>query len=71
VLSFNSPEHENYASYSATHGEGRGSNGQVDLPVKNIDEIVQQLQLKKVDVLKMDIEGSENEVVEKLVTTSL
>lgn len=65
VLSFNAPEHEGYASYSATHSSS-SSNTQIDLPVKNIDEIFKRLQLDKVDVLKMDIEGSENEVIESM-----
>ena len=69
TLVFNAPENPDFASYSTV----RASEGTktIELSVKDLPTIVQEFNLKKVDVLKMDIEGSENEVVAKLVESDL
>ena len=66
TLTFNAPAEEGFASWSATHSMSDAEAKTVSLPVKSYGAIHQQLGLDVVDVLKMDIEGSENEVVEFL-----
>jgi FkbM family methyltransferase len=66
TLTFNAPVEEGFASWSATHSIGDAGAKAVSLPVKSYGAIYDDLGLDTVDVLKMDIEGSENEVVEFL-----
>ena len=69
VLTFNAPENEGFASWSATH-QG-ASEKTISLPVKSLASIAKELNLETIDVLKMDIEGSENEVIDSLVSSEL
>ena len=64
-LTFDVPANRDHASYSATaNREGAQT---VSLPVKRIETIFNELALEKIDVLKMDIEGSENSVIADLL----
>jgi FkbM family methyltransferase len=66
TLRFAAPENEAHVSYSAaTVPEGQHL---VDLPVHPIDWFMEELGHSHVDYLKMDIEGSEYEVVTDLVS---
>ena len=64
VLTFNAPANPDFASYSTVHAASGGRN--IELPVKDLETIVSETSIDKIDVLKMDIEGSENEVIEML-----
>ena len=67
MLTFNAPAEEGFASWSATHSENDSAAAKtISLPVQSYSSIHQELGLNVVDVLKMDIEGSENEVIESL-----
>lgn len=65
-LSFTAPSEPGYVSYSSTSGsiENRQS---ISLPVKRLATLIDDMGLSQIDILKMDIEGSENEVIEQLV----
>lgn len=65
TITFFAPSNPNFASWSATSDAGNRS-AKVELPVKSIDFLIRELDLKIIDVLKMDIEGSENEVIDSL-----
>lgn len=69
VLTFNAPENPAFASYSTVHSENGAQ--RVELPVKDLATIIEDLQIDYIDVLKMDIEGSENEVVSALANSTL
>ena len=69
VISFCAPANSEYASYSAVHAAD--GTRKVELPVKDLETIVETHDIKKIDVLKMDIEGSENEVIATLAKSSI
>lgn len=69
TITFNAPENPDFASYSATHENA--SQKKVVLPVKDLNTLVSELSLERIDVLKMDIEGSENEVIDRLVNSTV
>ncbi len=72
VLTFTAPSAENFASWSATHREGPSEDVEtVALPVESLEAVCERLQLSDIDVLKMDIEGSENEVIESLESSKI
>ena len=68
VITFNAPTNPDFASYSAVQSKGTDT---VELPVKSLETIVSEFSIEKIDVLKMDIEGSENEVIEKLAVSKV
>lgn len=69
TIEFNAPENPDFASYSATHESN--SEKKVVLPVKDLESLVDELKLDRIDVLKMDIEGSENEVIDRMVNSTV
>lgn len=74
TITFNAPENPEYASYSATHEfstSGTDNQKKIVLPVKDLNTLVSELSLERIDVLKMDIEGSENEVIESLKDSAI
>ena len=59
------PSNEEYVSGSVIAHDGvRG--GEIQVEMKSLKTIMQQLGHEKIDILKMDIEGSEFKVIEKL-----
>lgn len=65
TLRFAAPENDAHVSYTAAkHSEGRGL---IELPVHPVDWFMRELGHTHVDYLKMDIEGSEYEVITDLV----
>lgn len=66
ILEFSVPKEEGFASYSSVE-ELNPANETVQLPVKRISTVLSELKLVDVDILKMDIEGSEYEVIQDLV----
>ena len=60
VLRFEEPELGHHVSFSATTNSGRPS---VSLPVKRLPSITRDLGDPHIELLKMDIEGSEYEVI--------
>tara|TARA_B110000008_G_C16945480_1_gene554233 strand:- start:1256 stop:1948 length:693 start_codon:yes stop_codon:yes gene_type:complete len=41
----------------------------LSITIKDISEVIQELQIKKIDLLKLNIEGSEYELLERLIET--
>jgi len=66
VLRFHAPANPNFISHSAVHHQGT-SNAVIELPVKCLDTILRELGTDKIDILKMDIEGSEYGVIPTVV----
>lgn len=44
---------------------------EIKIKVKDISEVIKELGLKKIDLLKLNIEGSEYDLLEKLIETDL
>jgi FkbM family methyltransferase len=51
--------------------EGAGDGIAVDVPVKRIPTIMSELGIRKIDILKMDIEASEYEVIDDLLDSGV
>ncbi len=70
-ISFAEPADPGIRSLFATHSEEKAGEGlkQHVLPVHRLPTILQKLGNKKIDILKMDIEGAEYEVIEDIVAS--
>ena len=70
-ISFAEPADPGIHSLFATHLEEKAAEGlkQHVLPVHRLPTIVQNLGHKKIDILKMDIEGAEYELIEDIVAS--
>lgn len=65
------PKNKNYISGSNILFNSLDENDYVNVNLKNITDICVDLKIKKIDVLKMDIEGSEYEVIESLISSNI
>ena len=65
ILRFAAPENPGHVSFSAT--AKRHDAAAVELPVRALREIVQEIGIVHVDLLKMDIEGSEYAAITDIV----
>src|SRR5271165_4909694 len=70
VARFYPPENPQYVSYSARQIE-RGARGVTEAPVWRLGTIMRMLGHQHIDLLKMDIEGSEYGVVNDLAASRL
>ncbi|WMW22217.1 FkbM family methyltransferase [Methanolobus mangrovi] len=61
-MSFYSPKNPEHVSHSLVENDNNSSK-YIKVKVKTIDAIMNELGHKKIDILKMDIEGSEYDVV--------
>lgn len=68
VLRFEEPEDSQHVSFSAAKASGRPT---ICLPVQRLPSIVTNLRHPSIDLLKMDIEGSEYEVIRDMSTHSI
>lgn len=68
TLTFNLPENEEHVSGSL---ENISSNQKIEVVCKNIKTICDELQISEIDILKMDIEGSEYRVIEDMVNSKI
>lgn len=68
TLTFNLPENEEYVSGSL---EGISSSKNIEVVCKNIKTICDELQVDKIDVLKMDIEGTEYKVIKNMMESKI
>ena len=66
TLCFYAPNEDNHVSF--TQSEARNENQMVELPVRSLREIVDDLEIDRVDFLKMDIEGSEYDAIPDILT---
>jgi len=69
-LKMYAPENPEYVSYSVVPEPGRTSKA-IAMPVYRLDTIAEMLGHRKVDMLKMNIEGAEYEVIEDLTRSKL
>ncbi|MCC6612963.1 MAG: FkbM family methyltransferase [Anaerolineae bacterium] len=67
VMTFYPPENPDYVSHSMIHNSTLVSEG-ISLPVKRFSTIAKDLGHHRVDILKMDIEGSEYEVLPDILS---
>ena len=66
TATFHAPAHPQYVSYTAL-SRSRAKVSAVAAPVRRLGTLMDQLGHTHIDVLKMDIEGSEYEVIEDLL----
>lgn len=65
------PIQEHHISGSATHQSNVSTHDKVEVQMKSLKDIMQELGHTRIDVLKMDIEGSEYEVLENILLNEI
>lgn len=68
IKRFEFPEKEEYVSFKESENKGIPT---IELPVKKVSTIMKALNHDKIDVLKMDIEGSEYAVIDELLSNKI
>ena len=66
TLTFSAPPRDDFVSYTVAQGASRGGET-ISLPVYPLDHFMETIGDAKIDLLKMDIEGSEYDVIDDLV----
>ena len=66
---FHLPKNPDHVSRSTVLQENVSETEKVEVLMKSFADIAEELQHKKIDVLKMDIEGSEYEVLDSILAT--
>lgn len=69
VLKFFVPAKQEHVSHSLANLQQTKS--YVEVPVKSLDELMKHYKHQEIDMLKMDIEGSEFEVIEDLISKKI
>jgi len=69
-IKFYQPINPDYVSYSISKNMNR-SHKFIEIPVKTLSTIMSDLNHKTIDLLKMDIEGVENEVLEQMLDNKI
>jgi FkbM family methyltransferase len=69
IMKFYMPSNENYVSHSLV----KGMKGEkfINVEVKTLNTIMKELNHNKIDLLKIDIEGSECDVIEKMINDKI
>ena len=72
-MSFFLPENNNYVSGSSVNhwGYSEFEKPPITVPVKRLQTIMRELNHSRIDLLKMDIEGSEYSVLEDIINSSI
>ncbi len=70
TISFNPPENPDHVSYTILDRPETAGNA-IEVPVKCLETIIQELGHKHIDLLKMDIEGAEYAVIDALTGSSI
>ena len=68
TLIFNLPENEDHISGSL---ENISSRSQIEVECKNLKTILKDVGVNEIDILKMDIEGSEYKVIENIIKSKI
>lgn len=71
VVQFYLPKNDEYVSGSTTIHEGTSENKAINVNLKSLSSIIKDLNIKNIDVLKMDIEGSEYDVLENILDSKI
>lgn len=66
-VTFYLPKNENHVSGSLTENSVIDTSKTVEVPMKSFDDIITELKHKRIDLLKMDIEGSEYDVLSDIL----
>jgi FkbM family methyltransferase len=70
-VNFNLPKNENYVSGSVLNHQNVNQNNKVSVPMKCFKDITDALGHKHIDVLKIDIEGSEYVVIDDILSSEV
>lgn len=70
-VDFNLPSNPNYVSGSVIRHNNVNESNTVRVQMKSITDIASQLGHKHIDILKMDIEGSEYEVLDSILSSPI
>jgi len=70
-VNFNLPKNKNHISGSIVKHQNVDDNNIVSVPMKCFKDILNELGHKRIDILKMDIEGSEFEVIDSVLSASI
>ncbi len=68
-VTFNSPKNQDHVSHTML--DRPSGNATIQVPVKTLTTIMQELDHDHIDLLKMDIEGAEYQVIEDLVKSTI
>jgi len=71
MAEFNLPANDQYVSGSLVSHQKVDATKKVSVPMKSFVDIVNDLNHKQIDVLKMDIEGSEFDVIETILNSDV
>lgn len=70
VARFRPPENPTHVSHTLLERE-RTDHAAIEVPVKRVETLMRELGHRRVDVLKMDIEGAEYDVIEDIIASSV
>lgn len=68
-LKFYKPQNPNFVSHSLV--QGMKSKKYINVPVKNLETIMKELQHDKIDLMKIDIEGVECDVIDYMLDKNI
>lgn len=68
-VNFNLPKNKNYVSGSILKHQNVDENNFISVPMKCLTDITNELGHNHIDLLKMDIEGSEYEIIESILSS--
>jgi FkbM family methyltransferase len=71
IVEFLLPKNDSFVSGSAILNSNVDSNKKILVKMKNLSDITLDLNHKKIDVLKMDIEGSEYKLIENILMSNI
>jgi len=69
TVTFNAPSNPEHVSHSLIERDYDAES--IEVPVKKLTTIMEELGHRKIDVLKMDIEGAEYDVIEDLIESKI
>lgn len=71
IEKFYLPANPNYVSGSIVTNNNINTTNSINVPMRRIKTIMQDLGHKKIDILKMDIEGAEYDVIEDILSSEI
>lgn len=71
IVDFFLPKNRNHVSGSSIHQNNVDDNQRIEVEMKTVSDIARTLGHKKIDVVKMDIEGAEYEVIDGLLDSGI
>ena len=70
-VNFNMPKNKNHVSASIIKHQNVDANDFISVPMKSLTDIANEFNHNHIDLLKMDIEGSEYEIMDSILSSSL